>query len=461
MNIIKSITHNPSRFTQGIIREPIYPILFSLYPSLYFLSNNIDEVGLLELVSPILLSLIGSILGYLLLNSLLRDWIKSALILLLLQIIWFYHGVFHNIIGEGGINLGFINLGADEFLIAVYVATILLISVLILRLKLTAGRITQVINLSVLILTVFPIINIVSGIAANHTEDAVSLEPLNVRAEAGSSNQHDIYYIILDRYTGELSLEELYHENNLEFYSYLEDKGFQVNYKAFTNYPKTYLSLASTLNMDYLSNLLNSDDPLLLPTSYSTKSLYAQSRVVSFLKDRGYTTISIPSWFDRTREDLIVDRVITSEDRGLVKYDDFETRFWSETLYPVIMRQFSPELAGDDFETTHRRWAQYQFGAFEQVYDVEGPKFVLAHILLPHPPFVFDANCGPKRDTAQNSNDRAEQYIAQMNCANEYTSNLIKDLLNKSDNEPIIILQADEGSDAVTLNSDRERYVLG
>ena len=148
--------------------------------------------------------------------------------------------------------------------------------------------------------------------------------------------------------------------------------------------------------------------------------------------------------------------MITSEDRGLVKYDDFETRFWSETLYPVIMRQFSPELAGDDFETTHRRWAQYQFGAFEQVYDVEGPKFVLAHILLPHPPFVFDANCGPKRDTAQNSNDRAEQYIAQMNCANEYTSNLIKDLLNKSDNEPIIILQADEGSDAVTLNSDRE-----
>ena len=38
----------------------------------------------------------------------------------------------------------------------------------------------------------------------------------------------------------------------------------------------------------------------------------------------------------------------------------------------------------------HRQQILKHFNSIEEIVELEGPKFVFAHIIAPHPPFVFD-----------------------------------------------------------------------
>jgi hypothetical protein len=55
----------------------------------------------------------------------------------------------------------------------------------------------------------------------------------------------DIYYLILDGYTGENVLKTMYSFDNSGFYDALRQRGFFVASRARCNYPTTFLSLAS------------------------------------------------------------------------------------------------------------------------------------------------------------------------------------------------------------------------
>ncbi len=44
---------------------------------------------------------------------------------------------------------------------------------------------------------------------------------------------------------------------------------------------------------------------------------------------------------------------------------------------------------------THRQIISYTFQKLPEVAVIPGPKFVFAHIIAPHPPFVFDKSGNP------------------------------------------------------------------
>jgi hypothetical protein len=62
----------------------------------------------------------------------------------------------------------------------------------------------------------------------------------------------DIYYIILDGYARADVLSNLYGYDNSDFIKPLEQRGFNMASQSRSNYPRTLLSLASSLNMKYL-----------------------------------------------------------------------------------------------------------------------------------------------------------------------------------------------------------------
>ena len=86
---------------------------------------------------------------------------------------------------------------------------------------------------------------------------------------------------------------------------------------------------------------------------------------------------------------------------------------------------------------------------------IKGHKFVFAHILLPHPPFVFDRHGNftdddfiPPTQVADLENKEKElhrKYIEQLMFTNSKVSELVKRLLSRSAVPPIIIIQSDEG----------------
>jgi len=75
----------------------------------------------------------------------------------------------------------------------------------------------------------------------------------NFSTDIGNLGQlPDIYFIILDSYTDNNTLKDIFNFDNAEFLSYLSEKGFFVSQKSFSNYNSSPLSIPSMLNMKYI-----------------------------------------------------------------------------------------------------------------------------------------------------------------------------------------------------------------
>ena len=78
---------------------------------------------------------------------------------------------------------------------------------------------------------------------------------INPKDFGKASELPDIYYIIFDAYASTSTLKEVYNYDNQNFNDFLTAKGFYVTSKSQTNYPLSFLSLASSLNMKYINYL--------------------------------------------------------------------------------------------------------------------------------------------------------------------------------------------------------------
>ena len=87
------------------------------------------------------------------------------------------------------------------------------------------------------------------------------------------------------------------------------------------------------------------------------------------------------------------------------------------------------------------------------------PIFVFAHLIVPHPPFVFQAdgrmqmNADYYRESGVPVNDEIYKsgYVDQIQFVNEEILEVVERILKESSEEPIIILQADHG-DGLTFS---------
>jgi hypothetical protein len=75
---------------------------------------------------------------------------------------------------------------------------------------------------------------------------------------------------------------------------------------------------------------------------------------------------------------------------------------------------------------------------------IRGPKFVFAHFILPHPPYVFDRHGRARSETKRDGN--VNGYLEQLRYANTQIERIVIELLDRPEAErPIVLLQADEG----------------
>src|SRR5687768_3708765 len=102
--------------------------------------------------------------------------------------------------------------------------------------------------------------------------------------------KRDIYYIVLDGYARSDILEEMFAFDNSEFIRNLQDTGFFVPDSSRSNYPATPLSIASTLNMDYIQSLAPALDKT--PHRWLMAPFIDHSRTRALLESQGYQTIS-------------------------------------------------------------------------------------------------------------------------------------------------------------------------
>ncbi len=259
----------------------------------------------------------------------------------------------------------------------------------------------------------------------------------------------DIYFIVLDGYASSRILTDVYDYSNQNFIDMLTDRGFYVAAESSSNYAHTNLSLASSLNMNYVQNLID----IAGVESVDYKMVYQMiydNKAMNLLRSIGYKFINYPSGSGPSYYNNFADLNIRC---GGLK--EFTVVFIQSTMLRPL-----GELPFFDFLPygSTRQRILCTFSSLASLHKDNEPKFVFAHIISPHPPYVFGAN-GEKLPIAvmKMTGDiwgEKEDYVNQLLYINNEIEVVIDEILNNSRIPPIIIIQADHGPAATIYDSD-------
>jgi hypothetical protein len=247
-------------------------------------------------------------------------------------------------------------------------------------------------------------------------------------------------------------LRQVHGFDNAPFLEFLNDRGFFVAENSQSNYMQTAMSMASTLNLGYLDDLAefmgDSQD------REPAKELVRRSRVRALLEEFGYQIVAISSGSLFTE--------ITDSDIYLSRYssaiNEFEGLLLSISAAELLINGLSLDIPISDYGP-HRERILYALEQLAEVPNISGPKFVFAHVLAPHPPFVFDQDGQPlQADRRYFPGDGTgfrgtpEEYVQGYTDELVYVNQLLKEaidaILTNSAEPPIIILQGDHGPGA-------------
>lgn len=416
-------------------RVPLHPIAVAAAPVLFlFAENQVQQVTLEPLWRPLAISVLFAVTVLLTCAALFWSWQRGAILATVLLALFSTFGHAWNLVGE--------LLGDRMWLADIY----LLVAVAAAFLAWRGGRwvpsATGFLNVAATLLLLFNAAR-VADFALGSASPVGGPGPSPPPGLTADGPRRDIYYLIFDRYGGPETLERVYGVDNGPFLAELERRGFSVSRDAWANYFKTALSLTSSLSMDYLD-----------PERFNATGGGAFGQVHQALHDHlpvpatltalGYEYVHVSSYWEPTATNADADIVVRYED-----VTEFEAAVRATTLLSLLEEPPPPEDSDPEtipFPELARETTLFAFDAVEDAATRPGPTFVFAHILVPHPPYVFDAD--GTMPTAQETESRTdeERYAAQLAWANGRILELLDRLLDvPPDQAPIIVLQGDEG----------------
>ncbi|MEA1926361.1 MAG: hypothetical protein U9M90_03955 [Patescibacteria group bacterium] len=423
-----------------------HPFLFALFPVFFLYANNKDLVHPSYAFWPLIIILLLSIAVFLLIEHFLRNIQKAAILSSAFFITFFSFGHYLKLPYLIFEEMPFKNL--DYYcLFAFWIVLLAVITCLVVKSKRSFKKITAYLNTVSIILLIMPISTIAwYEISAKNIDELIKNEN-SLTDVKNTNNKPDIYYIVLDGYGRNDVLQKYYGFDIGSFIKDLEDRGFFVAEKGTTNYPQTYLSIASSLNyayLDELSQVMGADSGNRGPL----REMIKESRVYKTLKTAGYKFVAFPyTWtgtYDNLHADIFMQNKINT------------TEFTDLLVQSTPLRIFSNKNL---FLEGYRNKFYFAFDHLPDIAKIETPTFVYVHLLIPHPPFVFDEGGAIEKmesDLAGNDGNHyfekcpgvdkyKKAYVDQTKFASKNSLKTIDSILSKSSTPPIIILQADHG----------------
>lgn len=435
------------------------PLALAAYPVLFLFAHNQGQTYAVDVVRPLVVAVLGCAVLLGIAAAVYRDAAKSAVVTSAFVILFFAYGHIVNLISATSV-------GASVATAVVEVGIFATLAWFVYRSASSPEKPATVLAAVAAILLAFPLVTIATGQLGRQNADRKTADPNGaVSTGDATSRRPDIYYIILDSYPSERSLKEFYDFDNSALSAGLAERGFYVAPDSASNYAATLLSLGSSLNMTHL-------DEMTAPfreTSDRTVMMDAvrDSKVVRTLRERGYHFVNIASGFSGTDPMPTADVEIRFPKGNLTEFEVLAIRTTPLAELPAVKATSDPFLL--------RRYAVLHgfktLGEFEPSTE---PTFVLAHILSPHPPFVFDAvgNMREKKGRFNQTKYSKEEYIdgfrGQVTFVNDRLLPAIDAIRQRYDaaNQPVIIVQGDHGPRSLRRRNNtteafyRERFSI-
>lgn len=454
-------------------KKPFHPVLFALSPALIMLAVNVSQVLFEDTLRVFSFSLLLTGFLWAAWHLITRETQKAALLTSLVLILFFSYGHLFSILR--GLANGSILIGRTIIVFPALLFALALSSWWILTRQSDASKFTQGANVIGLFLLLVPLFNVSSYyIRAAAVESARAVE---VPAELSSlfdGEVPNVYYIILDMRARSDVLAALYDYDDSDFIDSLESMGFYIAKESSSNYSSTLQSLSSSLNMEYVNYLQdvygadsNNREPL--------GQLLSQNKIVEILTEMGYKIGAFQTG-DFYTEFRFADEYVKPTPEQIRRYQDYWSlnAFESTFLYTTLARVLydTSVLSSEIFiektiETPYRLHRLTVLNAIDHIPDFareKQPYFVFAHIVSPHPPYVFGQNgeelqhvepfslSAPGRQNG--GPEYIRLYIDQLHYIDEKILEAIKEILARSDTPPIIIIQGDHGP--VSYNGEDE-----
>jgi hypothetical protein len=421
-------------------RNPFYTLIFPIATVLILASNNLGQIQLKVIWQPILYSFLFSLVIFALMLLIFRDVLKAGLFCFLLLFFVLTYGHFFNIMKDRVI--GNWVIGTHFYMLIIW-GLLLLVSVYFYVFKINnKGTITLVLNIAILFLTVFQMARIttyavnaqiINNIQTASNDDAL-LQPED------PDKMPDVYYIILDKYARSDAIKKVYDYDNSAFIEALEEIGFFVPKCSRSNYAFTVMSLSSQLNMAYVEDL--TDEPSL----ETTKSLIQNNLVHKAFEEAGYTTIGFDmgfSWGNMKVSDYYFDEY--PRDIQSWSMTPFEIMYLKGTLGILFFEReidLGQQITLSDLERKAERTLLI-LDVLPEIPKMTGPKFIHAHIISPHPPYLFNAD-GTLNPNAEEIS-ASQGYPEQLKFLEPRILDIVHQIIDQSEIPPIIIIEGDHG----------------
>ncbi|MFC2063892.1 hypothetical protein ACFLXB_02220 [Chloroflexota bacterium] len=461
-------TRNKGSLIRFLERAPLYPFLIAIYPVVYLLSENITEIGPEAGLRSAILFLLIAALFFSFSLLLTRNSSKSGLITLIAMLAYFLVFIFiyapaYRLLREVTIFDRILGRHRYMLLFSFLFLLVVILSAFLLSRRISPGSlktITLAGNGSSILLLLIPTLIIASNMVVKNrqfVQSQVNLPEIEQSLTTSIHTNPDIYYIILDMLTSDNILARLLDYDDPSFADSLQQMGFYVPECGQSNYPLTQLSITSSLNMDYIHSISD---------SAQTTSLYPlmmNNRVRRSLEDIGYRTIAFETGYSFTE---IVDADLYLTDI---------TSIWDLLFYPgitpfesLVLKVSGGQILYETRSSLSKQmqvlidapYVQYReriLFAFEELANLPpepGPKFVFAHILAPHNPFVFDEDgsflfrstpFSLNADKEYGWEGYKEAYVKELKYIRKVVLDLVDRIITESDTPPVIIIQGDHG----------------
>jgi hypothetical protein len=444
--------------SEKIGRVPLHPVLFAAYAVLFLYSTNLAEVLPVDAAGPLARNVVAAAALTGLLGLLFRSLRRGAIVATAAVVAF---------VAFGHVASTVANLHVDERVQLLAWGIVLAAAIVYaVRARDSLSRATAGLNVVAGVLIVAVLATVVPYEIGRAQRGGTAETSPDVTAAASVERRPDIYFLVFDRYG---SAEAIHRRFGLEndLYDWLRGEGFEVPEHSHANYRATDFSLAATLNMRFLDGLTEEIGRVSSDRTPARATIQDHA-VGQFLKGQGYRYYQLGSWYGPTHTVRIADENIVRDETS-----EFESVLRDTTIEPAlehVLGTTSEETAWKDkpFRDRVREGTQFQLRQLRRVATAPGPKFVFAHVLLPHDPYVFRADGSELPEAESRATDEAKLYAGQLAFANSQIRDIVGDLLSVPESErPIVIIEGDEGPlacrnvDCVSMSPDYLRIRFG
>lgn len=451
----------------GVTSSIVFPLLFAIYPVVFIAVANPGQTSARTVSLAALAVALATAVVLMITRLWLDTWRRAALATSILVALFYAYGPVHTLLDDGlhhslneitGPGMWFQKIaGYLHPLLTVLFAAFAYAGVrAVSRVKNDwIGTLVRAANVAAFVLVgLISTQWVVRSFADAGTSRAGASGSADEVRGRNTDDARDIYTIILDGYARRDVLLKYYGFDNAPFLDGLTARGFQISERSTANYNWTFLSLASTLNMQYLQPLLGDGVSRHAKSRAPVYEAVRNNAVARFLKERGYRTVHFQSTEGATLHNRYADQQVACHPSPFI--DAFYRVLAEASWLKVLNSKASADLA-----SCHESHLKNLAGMGRQ----PGAKFVFAHFLPPHHPYLFDrdgrvlrnANLSNQFDFQARLWEQKSGYIDQLIYMNRRITQVVDDILASSTRPPIILIQSDHGPNITEGLDEQER----